>query len=77
MSEAKEPTSAGCPFAGGSAARGDENQQWWPDRLNLRILAKNPAVENPYGEDFDYAAAFKTLDLEAVKADIKNVLTDS
>ncbi|MCL2652681.1 MAG: catalase/peroxidase HPI [Propionibacteriaceae bacterium] len=76
MSEAKDISSATCPFAGGGV-RGDENQQWWPDRLNLRILAKNPAVENPYGENFDYAGAFKTLDLQAVKEDIKKILTDS
>ena len=37
---------------------GAGNRDWWPDRLNLKILAKNPAVANPMGEDFDYAAAF-------------------
>ena len=47
------------------------------DRLNLKILAKNPAVANPLGEDFDYAEAFNTLDLAAVKRDIAEVLTDS
>jgi catalase-peroxidase len=36
---------------------------WWPNQLNLKILAKNPAVSNPLGEGFDYAAAFKSLDL--------------
>ncbi|MBO1901468.1 catalase/peroxidase HPI [Leucobacter weissii] len=53
------------------------NQDWWPDRLNLKILAKNPEVANPYGGDFDYRAAFEALDLAAVKADIAHVLTDS
>ncbi len=57
--------------------RGDANSQWWPNRLNLRILAKNPVATEPYHGDFDYAAAFKTLDLAAVKADITAVLTDS
>ncbi|NNG37873.1 catalase/peroxidase HPI [Flexivirga sp. ID2601S] len=57
--------------------QGDANQQWWPERLNLKILAKNPAVANPLGEDFDYAAAFEKLDLAAVKADINTMLTDS
>ena len=56
---------------------GDANQEWWPHRLNLRILAKNPAVANPLGDDFDYAAAFESLDLDAVKADIAEVLTTS
>ena len=46
-------------------------------RLNLKILAKNPAVSNPMGEDFDYAEAFNSLDLAAVKRDIAAVLTDS
>ena len=50
---------------------------WWPERLNLKILAKNPAVANPLGEEFDYAEAFKTLDLPAVKQDIAEVLTTS
>ena len=50
---------------------------WWPNRLNLKILAKNPAVANPLGEEFNYAEAFKTLDLAAVKRDIAEVLTTS
>jgi len=68
---------SGCPFAHDDTARGDENQRWWPNRLNLKILAKNPPAENPLGEGFDYAAAFSALDLAAVKADIAAVLTDS
>ena len=57
--------------------QGDANQQWWPQRLNLKILAKNPAVANPLGEDFDYAAAFEALDLAEVKADIIGTLKTS
>jgi catalase-peroxidase len=57
--------------------QGDANQNWWPNRLNLKILAKNPAVANPLGEEFNYAEAFKTLDLAAVKQDIAEVLTTS
>ena len=49
---------------------GDANRDWWPNRLNLKILAKNPAVANPMGADFNYAEAFGALDLAAVKADI-------
>jgi len=53
------------------------NTDWWPERLNLRQLAKNPAVGDPYGEDFDYRAAFEALDLDAVKRDIAALLTES
>jgi catalase-peroxidase len=57
--------------------RGPGNTGWWPDRLNLKILAKNPAVANPFGAHFDYSEAFESLDLVAVKADIAKVLTTS
>ncbi|UNZ18124.1 catalase/peroxidase HPI [Streptomyces sp. 891-h] len=75
-----EDTEGGCPVAHGRAlhpTQGGGNRQWWPERLNLKILAKNPAVANPLGEDFDYAEAFKSLDLAAVKRDIAEVLTTS
>ncbi|MEV7284725.1 catalase/peroxidase HPI [Streptomyces sp. NPDC093252] len=70
----------GCPVAHGRAAhptQGGGNRQWWPERLNLKILAKNPPVANPLGAEFDYAAAFQALDLAAVKQDIAEVLTTS
>jgi catalase-peroxidase len=70
----------GCPVDHGRApepTQGDANRTWWPNRLNLKILAKNPAVANPLGEDFDYADEFNTLDLAAVKQDIEEVLTTS
>ncbi|MFG2644810.1 catalase/peroxidase HPI [Streptomyces sp. NPDC048370] len=75
-----EESGGGCPVAHGRAAhptQGGGNRQWWPDRLNLKILAKNPAVANPLGEEFDYAEAFNALDLPAVKRDIAAVLTTS
>ncbi|MGW7821652.1 catalase/peroxidase HPI [Streptomyces puniciscabiei] len=75
-----EGASGGCPVAHDRAlhpTQGGGNRQWWPERLNLKILAKNPAVANPLGEDFDYAEAFKALDLAAVKRDIAEVLTTS
>jgi len=77
--EGETPESGGCPVVHGltDPTRGDANQDWWPNRLNLKILAKNPAVANPMGEDFNYAEEFKTLDLAAVKRDIAAVLTDS
>ncbi|HZP52380.1 catalase/peroxidase HPI [Actinocrinis sp.] len=75
-----EGSAGGCPVAHDRAlhpTQGGGNRQWWPERLNLKILAKNPAVANPLGEGFDYAAAFKSLDLPAVKRDIAQVLTTS
>src|SRR3954463_10922828 len=56
---------------------GGDNRGWWPQKLNLKILAKSPAEANPMGADFDYAAAFESLDLEAVKKDIEEVLPPS
>jgi catalase-peroxidase len=78
--EDSTPESGGCPVAHGGLThptKGDANRDWWPNRLNLKILAKNPAVANPLGEEFSYAKAFKTLDLAAVKQDIAEVLTTS
>ncbi|WP_157623104.1 catalase/peroxidase HPI [Terrabacter sp. Root181] len=74
-----EPEASKCPVAHDRSTRpaGTSNEDWWPNRLDLKILAKNPAVANPLGDDFDYAAAFESLDLAAVKADIAAVLTDS
>jgi catalase-peroxidase len=79
VAESATPESGGCPIAPGLThpTMGDANREWWPNRLNLKILAKNPAVANPLGEKFNYAEAFKTLDLAAVKRDIAEVLTTS
>jgi catalase-peroxidase len=77
---AEGPTPEGeCPIVHGLThpTMGDANTEWWPNKLNLKILAKNPAVANPMGEDFNYAEEFKTLDLAEVKRDIAAVLTDS
>lgn len=80
VTDPKAEGAGGCPVAHGRAAhptQGGGNRQWWPERLNLKILAKNPEVANPLGEEFDYAEAFKSLDLAAVKRDIAEVLTTS
>ncbi|MCU7820490.1 catalase/peroxidase HPI [Kitasatospora sp. DSM 101779] len=80
VTDAKTEGTGGCPVVHGRAphpTQGGGNRQWWPNRLNLRILAKNPAEANPLGESFDYAAAFTSLDLAAVKRDIAEVLTTS
>lgn len=77
---AKGAAGGGCPVAHESLphpTRQDANKVWWPEGVNLKILAKNPAVANPHGEDFDYAAAFESLDLAEVKRDIEQVLTTS
>ena len=67
-----------CPVMhGAEPTQGDANRDWWPKRLNLKVLAKNPAVANPQDPDFDYPAAFEALDLAEVKRDIETVLTDS
>ncbi|MGW1749290.1 catalase/peroxidase HPI [Streptomyces sp. NPDC002092] len=80
MSENTPAEGAKCPVAHDRAlhpTQGGGNRQWWPEKLNLKILAKNPAVANPLGEEFDYAEAFQSLDLPAVKQDIAEILTDS
>ena len=67
-----------CPVMHHAHARGTiANQQWWPNQLNLKMLHQNPPESNPMGEDFNYAEAFKTLDLEAVKQDVYKVMTTS
>jgi catalase-peroxidase len=79
VAEGPTPEAGECPVLPGRVhpTAGDANSEWWPRRLNLKILAKNPAVSNPMGEDFDYAEGFNSLDLAAVKRDIAAVLTDS
>jgi len=77
--EAGATESGGCPVVHGltQPTMGDANFQWWPNKLNLKILAKNPAEANPLGGGFNYAEAFSRLDLAAVKRDIADVLTNS
>jgi catalase-peroxidase len=64
-----------CPFAGGT--RAPTNRDWWPNQLNLRPLNQNSPLSDPMGEAFDYAAAFKSLDLDAVIKDLHALMTDS
>ncbi len=67
-----------CPVMGHSHGRGTiANQRWWPNQLNLKILHQNSPMSNPMGGDFNYAEAFQTLDLEALKQDIDKVMTTS
>ncbi|MEU5878904.1 catalase/peroxidase HPI [Spirillospora sp. NPDC047279] len=70
----------GCPVTHTRAShptQGGGNRGWWPEQLNLRLLAKHHPKANPLGPSFDYAEAFRSLDLPAVKRDIAHVLTDS
>ncbi|MCW2799204.1 MAG: catalase/peroxidase [Aeromicrobium sp.] len=77
VGEMNEGSAAQCPVSSGQPTEGASNQQWWPNQLNLKILRKHPAEANPLGEDFDYAAEFASLDLAAVKTDLRTLMTDS
>ncbi|MCB9780954.1 MAG: catalase/peroxidase HPI [Alphaproteobacteria bacterium] len=79
MSDSTSKT-GGCPFHGtatNASAGKTTNRDWWPDQLDLGILHQNPVAGNPLGADFDYKAAFASLDLAAVKADLTALMTDS
>ncbi|KTT03527.1 hydroperoxidase [Pseudomonas oryzihabitans] len=69
-------TESKCPF-NHAAGGGTTNKDWWPNQLNLNFLHQHSSLSDPMGEDFDYAKEFKSLDLEAVKADLRAVMTDS
>ncbi|GAC78334.1 catalase-peroxidase [Gordonia malaquae] len=78
--EQEVPVVTGCPMHEGRMqppTAGGGNRDWWPNELNLKVLSENPAEGDPNGAGFDYAAAFDTLDLAEVKADITAVLRDS
>ncbi|PYI00496.1 bifunctional catalase-peroxidase Cat2 [Aspergillus sclerotiicarbonarius CBS 121057] len=69
-----------CPFKGGSAnvgGGGTRNTDWWPDQLRLDILRQHSSASNPLAPDFDYTAAFNSLDYYAVKKDLNDLMTDS
>jgi len=70
-----------CPVMGGSlrntAVGATANQRWWPNQLNLKILHQNSSMSDPMDSDFNYAEEFKTLDLDSVKKDIFDLMTDS
>ncbi len=70
-----------CPFHGGAlkqaAGSGPRNRDWWPNQLKLNILRQHSSLSNPMGEEFNYAEAFKSLDLSAVKKDILELMTTS
>jgi catalase-peroxidase len=69
-------TEAKCPFHH-TAGAGPSNRDWWPNQLKLDMLRQHSAKSNPMGEDFNYAEEFKTLDLAAVKKDLRALMTNS
>lgn len=71
-----------CPFHNGTlknnvAGAGTGNQEWWPNKLKLNLLRQHTTISNPMAENFNYAEAFNSLDLEAVKKDLHALMTDS
>jgi len=70
-----------CPVTGktgkGNAGSGTSNKDWWPNQLNLKILHQNSGLENPMGADFKYSEEFEKLDLNAIKKDLYDLMTDS
>ncbi|WP_298011615.1 catalase/peroxidase HPI [uncultured Aquabacterium sp.] len=74
-------TEAKCPFAAGSyaapIAQARRNHDWWPEQLNLSVLHQRSPLSDPMGADFNYAEAFKQLDLDAVVKDLHALMTDS
>ncbi|CAM8672744.1 catalase/peroxidase HPI [Sphingobium cupriresistens] len=78
--DAKTSDPLGCPMKEPAARRtllGRTNRDWWPNQLSLEILQQNGLSGDPLGHDFDYAAAFQSLDYDAVKADLTALMTDS
>ncbi|CAH0353668.1 catalase/peroxidase HPI [Aquabacterium sp. CECT 9606] len=71
-----DKTEAKCPFSHTTGA-GTSNQNWWPQQLRVDLLHQHSAKSNPLGQNFDYAEAFKSLDLAAVKKDLAALMTDS
>ena len=69
-------TETKCPFHH-TAGGGPSNRDWWPDQLNLKMLHQHSSLSDPMDKDFNYAEAFKSLDLAAVKKDLQALMTDS
>jgi catalase-peroxidase len=81
MNNGQSNGAAKCPFTGAivkqSAGGGTRNRDWWPNQLNLSVLRQHTTASNPMGAAFDYAEAFQSLDLKAVKEDIFELMTTS
>jgi catalase-peroxidase len=70
-----DKTEANCPF-NHAAGGGTSIRDWWPNRLRLNILRQHSSLSSPMGESFNYAEEFKSLDLQAVKTDLRALMTD-
>ncbi len=70
-----------CPFMSGTlnqgAGGGTSNRDWWPNQLKLNILRQHSSLSNPMGKDFNYAEAFKTVDMDQLNKDVDAIMTDS
>jgi len=81
LSEVNQESAAKCPFSSGAlkqtAGGGARNRDWWPNQLKLNILRQNSSLSDPMDKDFNYAEAFKSLDLKALKKDIFELMTTS
>jgi catalase-peroxidase len=81
MSNPHGSGSGKCPFTGGAlnktAGNGTNNRDWWPNQLKLNILRQNSSLSDPMEQNFNYANEFKSLDLNALKSDIMNLMTNS
>ncbi|MDZ7806285.1 MAG: hypothetical protein U5K71_04125 [Gracilimonas sp.] len=83
MADNKENQESKCPFHNGNgvikdtAGSGTRIRDWWPNKLDLDILRQHSPFSDPMGEDFDYAEEFKKLDLNEVKKDLNDLMTDS
>jgi catalase-peroxidase len=76
--EVADASAGKCPVNhGGNVKRGRGNRDWWPEQLDVQKLHTNSSKSNPLGPDFDYAEEFKKLDIEALKADLTALMTDS
>ncbi len=78
MAENDAAKSGGCPVMHGNTSLGDRsNKDWWPNQLNLRMLAQNSSLSDPMGPSFNYAEEFGKLDYQALKDDLYALMTDS
>ena len=81
LSNSNGDGSGKCPFAPASkkhtTAGAYSNSSWWPNQLNLKILHQNSSVTRPTNKDFNYSAEFKSLDLDVLKKDLYDLMTDS
>lgn len=78
MAVERKESAMSCPITGVAAAGGGQrNDDWWPQMLNLQVLRQHSTLSNPMGSAYNYAQAFKSLDLNALKKDLHALMTDS